>query len=105
MLDIRACSAEAILVSGGTTGPSTHEKRNRKEKVVIDLSSDDVVPCEISKTGKEDSHEPLMDSTRSTGLIFLQLYIHFSFIFVCKVPKICFTVSIPKSYIFVSTLC
>jgi hypothetical protein len=76
MLDTRACSAEAILVSGGSTGPSTREKRNRKERVVIDLSSDDVVPCEISKTGKEDSYEPLMDSTMSPGLIFLQLYIH-----------------------------
>jgi hypothetical protein len=69
MLDISACSAEAILVSGGTTGPSTHDKTNRKTRVVIDLSSDDVVPCEIAESRKEDSHEPLMDSTRSSGLI------------------------------------
>jgi hypothetical protein len=29
----------------------------------------------------------------------LQLYIHFSFIFSAKCQKICFTVSIPNSYI------
>jgi hypothetical protein len=45
--------------------------------------SDGVVPCETSNPAKEDSLDPLLHSTRSSGLFFLSI-IHPFFISSCK---------------------
>jgi hypothetical protein len=40
MLDITTSSAQPILFSGGNTGPSTRDKRNRKKRAAKDFSPD-----------------------------------------------------------------
>jgi hypothetical protein len=46
--------------------------------------SDVVVPCEITNPAKEDSHDPLLHSTRPSGLFFLSIMHPFIFLLPAK---------------------